>query len=200
MLYCCCSVSKVCLTLCNPMDCRMPGFPVLNYLPEAAQTHVHWVSDAIQPSHPFISFSSCLQSFPASGSFPMSQFFALGDQSVAASASASVLPNIHLTIFIVQPWIFIDAEAEAPVLWLPEAKSWLIVKNPDYEKDWRQEEKGTAEDKMVGYHHWLNGHEFEQALGVGEGQGSLTCCSPWDCKESDMIVQLNWTESNYIIT
>ena len=93
--------------------------------------------------------------------------------------------NIHLTIFIVQPWIFIDAEAEAPVLWLPEAKSWLIGKNPDYEKDWRQEEKEVTEDEMVGWHHWLNGHEFEQPLGDSEGQRRLVCQSPWSHKESD---------------
>ena len=93
-----------------------------------------------------------------------------------------------------QPWIFIgrtDAEAETPVLWPPDMKSQLIRKDPDAGKDWRQEEKETTEDEMVGWHHWLNGHEFEQALGVGEGQGSLMCCSPWDCKESDVTEQLN---------
>ena len=77
--------------LYNPMDCSTPGFPVLHYLPELAQTHVHWVDDAIQPSHPLVPFS-CLQFFPASGSFLMSQFFASGGQSIRASASASVLP------------------------------------------------------------------------------------------------------------
>ena len=96
-----------------------------------------------------------------------------------------------------QPWIFIgrtDAEAEAPKLWPPDVKSWLIGKDPDAGKDWRQEEKGTTEDEMVGWYHRLNGHEFEQALGVGDGQGSLACCSSWGCKESDMTEQLNWTE------
>ena len=81
-----------------------------------------------------------------------------------------------------QLWIFIrrtDAEAEAPILWPPDAKNWLIRKDPDAGKDWRQEEKGTTEDEMVGCHHWLDGLEFEQALGIGEGQGSLVCCSPW---------------------
>jgi len=80
-----------------------------------------------------------------------------------------------------QSWIFIGrtvAEAEALILWLPELKNWLIGKDPDAGKDWRQEEKGTTEDEMVGWHHLLNGHEFEQALGVGDGQGSLECCSP----------------------
>ena len=83
---CCCSVSQLCLTLCDPMDCSTPGFPVLHHLPEPAQTHVHWVSDAIQPSHPVIPFS-CLQFFPASGPFLMSQFFTSGGQSIGASAS-----------------------------------------------------------------------------------------------------------------
>ena len=87
---CCCSAPKQCQTLCNPMDCTTSGFPIFNYLPELAQTHVHWVSDAIQPFHPVTSFSSCLQSFPASGSFQVSWLFASGGQSIGASAS--VLP------------------------------------------------------------------------------------------------------------
>ena len=86
-----------------------------------------------------------------------------------------------------QPWIFFgrtDAEAEAPILWPPDAKSWLIGKDPDVGKDWGQEEKGVTEDEMVGWHHLLNGHEFEQIPGDSEGQGSLACCSPWGHKES----------------
>ena len=93
-----------------------------------------------------------------------------------------------------QPWIFIgrtDAEAEGPIIWPPESKIWLIGKDPDAGKDWRQEEKGTTEDKMVGWHHWLNGHEFEQAPGDSEGQGSLVCYSPCGHKESDTIEWLN---------
>ena len=96
-----------------------------------------------------------------------------------------------------QPWIFIgrtDVEAEAPIIWPPDAKGWLIRKDPDAGKDWRQEQKGTREDEMVGWRHRLNGHEFEQALGVGDGQGSLVCYSPWNCKESDMMEWLNWTK------
>ena len=84
--------------------------------------------------------------------------------------------------------------AEAPILRPPDAKNWFIGKDPDAGKDWRQE-KGTTEDEMVGWHHWLDGHEFEQALRVGDGQGSLLCCSPWGHKESDTTEQLNWTES-----
>ena len=81
-----------------------------------------------------------------------------------------------------QSWIFIgrtDAEAEIPILWPPAAKNWLIGKDPDAGKDWRQEETGTTEDEVTGWHLWLHGHEFEQAPGVGDGQGSLACCSPW---------------------
>ena len=83
-----------------------------------------------------------------------------------------------------QSWIFIgrtDAEAKAPILWTPDAKSWRIGKDPDAGKDWGQE-KGTTEDEMVGWHHWLNGHEFEQVPGIGDGWWSLVCCSPWGCR------------------
>ena len=74
------------------------------------------------------------------------------------------------------------------------SKKWFIGKDPDAGKDWRQEEKGTTEDEMVEWHHWLDGHEFEQASGVGYGQGGLACCSPWGCKESDTTELLNWTD------
>ena len=87
-----------------------------------------------------------------------------------------------------------DFEAETPKLCPPDVKNWLIAKYPPAGKYWRQEEKGTTEDEMVGWHHQFNGHEFELALGVGDGQGSLACCSPWGCKELDMTEQLNWTE------
>ena len=80
---------------------------------------------------------------------------------------------------------------ETPILWLPDAKNWLIGKDPGARKDWRWKEKGMTEDKMIGWHHWLNGHEFEQALGVGEGLGNLAYCSPWGRKELDMTEQLN---------
>jgi len=86
-----------------------------------------------------------------------------------------------------QSWIFIGrTDAEALILWPPDVKNWLIGKDPDAGKDWRQEEKGTIEDEMIGWHYQLDGREFEQALGVGDGQGSLVCCSPWGCKEADM--------------
>ena len=85
-------------------------------------------------------------------------------------------------------------EAETPVLGPLLVKNWLIGKDPDAGKGWKQEEKGMTEDEMVGEHHQLNGHEFEQAPGVGDGQGSLACCNPWGCKDSDATEQLNWTE------
>ena len=85
-------------------------------------------------------------------------------------------------------------EAEAPILWPPDVKNWLTGKDPDAGKDWRQEEKGTTEDNMVEWHHQLDGHEFEQAPGVGDGQRSLACCSPWGRKESDIAEQLNWND------
>ena len=93
-----------------------------------------------------------------------------------------------------QSWLFIgkiDAEAETPILWPPDLKYWLIWKDPDAGKDWRQEEQGMTEDEMVEWHHWLNGHEFEYSLEVGDGWGGLACSSPWGCKELDMTEWLN---------
>ena len=91
-----------------------------------------------------------------------------------------------------QPWIFTGrADVEAPILWPPDVKSWFTGKNPDTGKDWGPEEKGMTEKEMVGWHYWLNGHEFEQALGDSEGQGSLAWCSSWGHKESHTTEQLN---------
>ena len=87
-----------------------------------------------------------------------------------------------------------DVEAETPLLWLPEAKNWLVGKDPDTGKDWGQKEKGTTEDEIVGWNHQLYGHEFEPAPGVGDGQGSLACHSPWGHKNLDMTKHLNWTD------
>ena len=82
--------------------------------------------------------------------------------------------------------------------WRPHAKSWLIGKDSDAGKDWGQEEKGTTEDEMAGWHHWLDGREFEWTLGVGDGQGGLAFCNSWSCKELDMIEWLNWTEYSFL--
>ena len=102
-----------------------------------------------------------------------------------------------------ESWVFIgrtDAEAETPILWLPGVKSWLIQKDPEAGKDWGQEEKGTTEDEMVGWHHQLNAHGFGWTLGVGDGQGGTECCSSRGRKESDTTERLNWTERIQEIT
>ena len=96
-----------------------------------------------------------------------------------------------------QSWIVIgrtDAEAETPKLWPPDVNNWLTGKDPEAGKDWRWEEKGMTGNEMVGWYHRLDGHEFEQAPGVGDEQGSLACCSPWDRKELNMTEWLNWTK------
>ena len=98
-----------------------------------------------------------------------------------------------------QSWVLIgstDVEAETPILWPPHAKIWLIGKDPDAARDWGHEEKGMTEDEMAGWHHRLDGHEFEWAPGVGDGQGGLACCDSWDLKELDMTEWLNWSELN----
>ena len=111
----------------------------------------------------------------------------------ASRSNQSILkeisPNIHWKDYC---WSWISNTLA------PDAKNWLIGKDPDTRKDWRQEEKGVTEDEMemVGWHYQLNGHEFEQAPRVGDGQGSLACCNPWDRNELDMTEQLNWTELN----
>ena len=99
-----------------------------------------------------------------------------------------------------QSWIFMgrtNAEAETPILWPPDVKNWLIGKDRDAGQDWRQEKKGTTEAEMVGWHHLLYGHEFAQAPGDGDAKGSLVCCCPWGCNESDMtwVTKPNWTDS-----
>ena len=94
-----------------------------------------------------------------------------------------------------QSWVFIgrtDAKAETPILWPPHVKSWLIGKDPVAGRDYGREEKGTTEDEMAGWHHWLDGREPEWTLGVGDGQGGLACCNSWGGKELDMTEQLNW--------
>ena len=99
-------------------------------------------------------------------------------------------------------WVSIgrtDVEAETPILWPPDAKNWLIgKKDPDARKDWRQE-KGTTEDEIVGWHHWLNGHGFGWTPGVGDRQGGLVCCGSWGRKESDMTERLNWTKRFWVV-
>ena len=96
-----------------------------------------------------------------------------------------------------QSWVFIvrtDVEDETLILWPPNVKNWLIWKDPDAGKDWVQEQKGTTEDKMLGWHHWLDGHGFAWTPGVDDGQGGLACCGSWGLKEMDTTEWLNWTE------
>ena len=98
-----------------------------------------------------------------------------------------------------QSWVFFgrnDAKAETPMLWPPHVNSWLIAKDSDAGRDWGQEEKGTTEDEMAGWHHQLDGHEFEWTPGVGDGQGGLVGCNSWGRKELDTTEGLNWTELN----
>ena len=98
-----------------------------------------------------------------------------------------------------QSWVFIGrTDTEAPILWPPDAKSWLIRKDPDAGKDWKEEENRMTEDEMVGWRHRLNGHEPELALRDDDRQGSLACCSPWGCKESDTTERLNWKKANHL--
>jgi len=102
-----------------------------------------------------------------------------------------------------QPWDFFernDAKAETPILWPPHAKSWLIGKDSDAGRDLGQEEKGTTEDEMAGWHHWLDGRESEWTAGVGDGQGGLACCDSWGRKESDMTERLIWSDLFFVIS
>ena len=99
-------------------------------------------------------------------------------------------PPVKIKVFFGR----IDGKAETPVLWPPHAKSWLIGKDSDAGRDWGQEEKGTTEDEMAGWHSWLDGREFEWTLGHGDGQGGLACCDSWGCKELDTTEQLIWSE------
>ena len=103
----------------------------------------------------------------------------------AGKSNQSILKGIS-------PEYWTDAKAEAPILWPPDEKNWLLRKDPDAGKDWRQEEKRMTEDEMVGWHHWVDGNEFEQTPGVGDGQGDLACWGSWGHKESDMTEQPNW--------
>ena len=100
-----------------------------------------------------------------------------------------------------QPWDFFernDVKAETLVLWPPHAKSWLLEKDSDAGRYWGQEEKGTTEDEMAGWHHWLDGRECGWTPGAGDGQGGLACCNSWGCKESDTTERLNWTELTWV--
>ena len=119
----------------------------------------------------------------------------VGEESLESPLDCKEIQPVHSKVD--QPWVFFgrnDAKAETPILWPPHAKSWLFGKNSDAGRDWGKEEKGMTEDEMAGWHHWLDGCEFEWTPGVGDGQGGLACCNSWGCRESDMTEWLNWTE------
>ena len=170
--FCYCSVTKSCPTLCNLMDCNMPGFPVLHCLLEFAQTHVHWVGDAIQPSHPRHPLLLLPSIFPRIRVLILNWCFwiVVLEKTLESPLDCKEIKPVHPKGN--QLWIFIGrtgAEAEAPILLPPDVNSQLTEKDPDAGKDWGQDEKWVTDDEMVGWHHRLNGHEFEQTPGDSEG-------------------------------
>ena len=182
---CMCAQSlQLCPTHCNPMDCSPPGSSVRGIL----QARIpEWVA---MPS------SKGFDWFPP----PRNWCFwtVVLEKTLESPLDCKEIQPVHSEGD--QPRDFFgrnDAKAETPILWPPHEKSWLIGKDSDAERDWGQEEKGTTEDEMAGWHRWLDGLESEWTPGVGDGQGGLACCDSWGCKESDMAEQLNWTESHH---
>ena len=193
------------------MDCHTPGSSVLHCLQEFAQIHVHWVSVAIKASHRllpppftfslsrvFSNESDLLIRWPNywSFSFSISSFneysglisFRIDWLDLLAVQGKSVFIYLLFSSCVWMQYV----QVQYSIIWPPDAKNWFIWKDPDAGKDWRQEEKGTAEDEMVGWHHHCHGYWFEQAPGVGDRQGILACCSPWGHEESDTTERLNW--------
>ena len=185
-------VTQSCPTLSNPMDCSLQG------------SSIHGICQARVLEWVAITFSDKESWELKNGCFCTVVLEKTLKSPLCCKEIQLVNPKGN------QPWIFIgriDAEVETPILWPPDAKKWHIGKDPGAGKDWRWEEKGMTEDEMVGWHHWLEGHEFEQALGIGDGQGGLACCSPWGHKESETTEQLKWTKmerkfikGNYLYT
>ena len=182
-------------TLCDPMACNTPGFSVLHHplvsLLKFTSIELVMPSNHLILCHPLLLLPSV---FPSISLFPVSWLFASSGQSIGVSASVLAM-NIQGWFIIclnIQIIGRIDAEAEAPILWPPDRKNWLVRKDPDAGKDWRQKEKCMTEDEMVGWHHQIDGHVFELAPGVGDGQGGLACRNPWGCKDLDTTERLNW--------
>ena len=176
------SVAQLCLTLCDPMDASTPGLPVHHQLPQFTQTHVHRELDWEE--------SWALKNWCS--------WTVVLEKTLESSLDCKEIQPVHSEGD--QPWDFFvgnDAKAETPVLWPPHTKSWLIGKDSDAGKDWGQEEKGMTEDEMAGWHHWLDGREFEWTPGVGDGQGGLACCDSWGHKESETTERVIW--SDYIL-
>ena len=178
------SVTQSCLTLCDPMNCSMPGLPVHHQLLESTQTHVHWVDDAIQPSHPLSSLSPPVLN--------LSQHQGLFKRVNSLHQVAKVL-EFQLQN---QSWIVTgrtNVEAETTILWPPDAKNWLIWKDPDAGKDWRQEEKGTTEDKMVGWHHRFNRRVWVNSVSwLWTGRPGVLQSMELQGVGHDWATELNW--------
>ena len=191
---------SVMLTLCDPMDCSTPGSAVRHQLLELTQTHVHWVSDAIQPSHPLSSPFLLPSIFPSIRDFPVRQFFTSGGQSIGASASASVLPKNIQDWFPLgwTGWISLQSKELSRVFSNTTVQkhqffcTQFSLYYSDAGRDWGQEEKGTTEDEMAGWHHWLDGCESQWTPGVVDGQGGLACCDSWGRKCRTQLS--DWTE------
>ena len=212
-----CSVTKSCLTLCDPTDYSLPGSSVheisqtrilegvtISFSRKSSQLsnriHISCLAGRFfttePPGKPFLKAI-----LPLKTNYCILKFWALYssylvlEKTLESPLDCKEIQPVHSKGD--QPWDFFgrnDPKAETPVLWPPHAKSWLIGKDPDAGRDWGQEEMGTTEDEMAGWHHWLDGHEFEWTLGAGDGQGGLASCNSWGHKESDTTEQLNWTE------
>ena len=170
-------VAQSCPTLSDPMDCSLPG------------SSIHGIFQARVLEWGAIAFSDKESWSPKNWCFWIVEL----EKTLENSLDCKEIQPVKLKGN--QSWIFIgrtDTEAETLVIWPPDAKNRLIGKDPDAGRDCGQEEKGMTEDEMVGWHHWLDGHEFESTPGVGDGQGGLACCSLWGRKESDTTEQLNW--------
>ena len=188
------SGSSQCTSPKHPVSCIEPGLAI-RFLYDII--HVSMPFSQIIPPSPSPTESKRL--FYISVSLLLSQTVVL-EKTLESPLDCKEIQPVHCEGD--QPWDFFgrnDAQAETPVLWPPHVKSWLIGKDSDAGRDWGQEEKGTTEDEMAGWHHWLNGHEFEWSPGVGDGQGGLECCDSWGCKKSDTTERLNWTDWNYLL-
>ena len=170
-------VAQSCPTICDPVDCSLPGFSIHGILQARI---LEWVD-------------GCKSwTIKKAEHRRVDVWTMVLEKTLESPLDSKEIQPVHPKGN--QSWIFIgrtDAEAETPILWPPDAKNWLILKNPDAGQDWRQE-KRTTEDEMVGWHHRLDGHEFEQIPRVGDRQGSLSCCSPWSHKELDTSERLTW--------
>ena len=185
------------------MNRSTPGLPVNHKLPEFTQTQVHWVSDAIQPSHPLASPSppapdpsqhqslfqlvSSLHEVAKVLEFQLQHHSLQRNPRAAPQGRGSLWAAVY-GVAQSRTQLKLLSSSSRP----PHAKSWLTGKDSDAGRDWGQEEKGMTEDEMAGWHHWVDGREFEWTPGVCDGQGGLACCNSWCRKELDTTERLNW--------